>query len=554
MRKKKTVITAPLLDLSSFPSPVPAVSLPPDPAVADLVSLFERYLVDKRTGRVRYSLGTVCTLCLLASLAGKSGPSAVRQWIISHIDVLRVMFGDLLPRVPCRDTIWRLMKAAMSHQLQSVLFKHLCDSAFGEDAALFRVLCLDGQVLRACMKKADEDRPFVSLEAVSLFDAARGLPLAIAMAATKSQEAGLVDELIAQSGSDLSGTVLTCDSANCHPPVADAVVKAGGNYLMTAKTNVGDIQCGYRETFTELLSYLDDVAENRKPTKKASSRWKTYRNRLWWDYSESGSGRDLCIRLVLALPAGIVAGSVPPEWETLRTVLFVRTWRPNDARTGHTPAWVRMMSVTEKLKNGQTVTDFETVARNNGMGAQTLCFFSSLEIKGLERGFTEPPRGLDRSRRLHPMFMEIICSRWALERSHSFRDRGSLWNQDRMRFTYKESAGNWVSMNAAGIAVCTRCAVTAESVYNNGYEYNPCVHKTLSDAVTMARNPLNGLVLLRAFISGRPEIMAKCGFYHRPGMVLSAKAVEMMRERRLPGGEPLKTRITGLLSSEMAAA
>ena len=74
-----------------------------------------------------------------------------------------------------------------------------------------------------------------------------------------------------------------------------------------------------------------------------------------------------------------------------------------------------------------------------------------------------------------------------------------------MRFTYKESAGNWVAMNAAGIAVCTRCAVTAESVYNNGCEYNACVHKTVSETVFLAGNPRNGLVILRAFIEKGPR-------------------------------------------------
>ncbi len=178
-----------------------------------------------RMGR-RFPLTAVLNLLAVAMLAGAKSLEAVCQFGRDHGAELAWALGFRSSKTPCKATLSILLRrldaAAFEAALSRwVLARGLCP---GEH------LCIDGKVLRG---SAGGGLPGVHLLAAYAPDLAAVVAQVRVAATTNEHKAAL--ELLGVL--PLAGAVITADAAFCQRDVCEAIIRGGGDYVITVKDN-----------------------------------------------------------------------------------------------------------------------------------------------------------------------------------------------------------------------------------------------------------------------------------------------------------------------------
>jgi predicted transposase YbfD/YdcC len=208
-----------------------------------LTLLLDRFGAMKDTRqpwRVAYPLREVLLLAVCGTLADCDDYENIVAWGEAHLDFLR-RFSPFHHGVPCADWL-----AALMNRIDGALFS-ACFSAWVEEAWPERpdLVAIDGKSVRRSHDHASGRRP---LHLVSAFATKRRLVLGQEAVEDKSNEIAAIPALLERL--DLKGALVSVDAMGCNPAVAEAITRAGADYLLAVKGNQPTLHA-------ELAAYFD---------------------------------------------------------------------------------------------------------------------------------------------------------------------------------------------------------------------------------------------------------------------------------------------------------
>lgn len=176
----------------------------------------------------------ILALACAALLCGVRGYQAAAQWGRDYPPDLMRALGFPQGKTPCGSTLHTVLKkldwdrfAAELHAWAAAVLAALTPAG---EAPPLEALALDGKALRGSRKQEAEIAHLVSVVSHRL-----ALVLAQAGVACSGEEPTVVAKLL--RGVELQGRVVTFDALHTQAEVAEQIVEAGGDYLMTVKKN-----------------------------------------------------------------------------------------------------------------------------------------------------------------------------------------------------------------------------------------------------------------------------------------------------------------------------
>jgi hypothetical protein len=205
-------------------------------------SLVERLaeLTDPRDRRGRqYPMVGLLTLCLLAILAGHTGPEAIAQFGRLRQKRLGHALGFKNGNMPCANTIAALLRNLDADHPDRIIAAWLTDRH-----GAWEHIALDGK--RLCGSR-DGDVPGTHLLAAYAPHASAVIAQMTVEATTNEHKAALrlLDVLPA-----LGGTVVTADAMFTHADVCAGIQQKQGDYILYAKKNQAELRDDLEATFT----------------------------------------------------------------------------------------------------------------------------------------------------------------------------------------------------------------------------------------------------------------------------------------------------------------
>lgn len=191
-------------------------------------------LPDPRKARgKRHPLGAMVALAVAATLCGYRSYTAMAEWgRIYDADLSRAL-GFTREQTPCAATFFQLFRRLDRVALDACLgrWQALVLAALSADEApVVRAVAIDGKTLRGSRKQG---APLTHL--LSAVSHHLGLTLGQVAVDEKTNEITAIHTLLA--GLLLEGWVVTMDALLTQQKIAQAIVDAGGDYIMIVKEN-----------------------------------------------------------------------------------------------------------------------------------------------------------------------------------------------------------------------------------------------------------------------------------------------------------------------------
>lgn len=249
------------------PLPGPSRSTPPS------LLQYLRQVPDPRGSRgLRHPLSAILLLTVVAMLAGRTHNLGIAEWGRGSEPALQAALGFAPGKTPAPSTFHEVFRrldwTAFSHQLREWAL------------ALWRSLDPDGQAPLACDGKAVRGSARAGAEVahlLSVFCSELGITLDLAPVPSKSGELAAAPALLLRVG--LAGRIITLDALFTHEPLAEAIVQAGGDYVLPVKGNQPDLRDALQELCArhrtdpepERRAETDDRAHGRRELRSLRS-------------------------------------------------------------------------------------------------------------------------------------------------------------------------------------------------------------------------------------------------------------------------------------------
>jgi len=229
-------VTAALLTSPSV-DPLPCPTPPAPPLLLDYL----RQVPDPRDPRgLRHPLPALLLLTVVAILAGRTHNLGISEWGRGSAPALQQALGFAPAKTPAPSTFHEVFRrldwTAFSQQLRewAVALGHFLDP--------------DGQSPLACDGKAVRGSARAGAEVahlLSVFCSELGITLDLAPVPHKSGELSAAPALLLRVG--LAGRIITLDALFTHETLAEAIVQAGGDYVLPVKGNQPDLRDALQE-------------------------------------------------------------------------------------------------------------------------------------------------------------------------------------------------------------------------------------------------------------------------------------------------------------------
>jgi len=183
-------------------------------------------LPDPRAANVSHTLAEVVFIALAAVLCGAEDCTDMAVFARARRDWLGTIL-DLPHGTPSHDTFSRVFR---------LLEPRPFEAAFARFASGFRkklkgVVAIDGKALRGAYGRGARASP---LHMVNIWADEARAAIASKLAPNRNEIAGALEALALIS---LEGCIVTADALYCRPDVAAAVMRQGGDYVLSVKAN-----------------------------------------------------------------------------------------------------------------------------------------------------------------------------------------------------------------------------------------------------------------------------------------------------------------------------
>ena len=216
----------------------------PMPEPQAFVEMFAA-LPDPRVHRTRlHSLETILFLCLCAVVCGANDPVAIERFGKARKDFL-AKFVDVRGGIPSHDTIGRVLAKLNPDALEAMFARWMAAVARATDQD---VVAIDGKTLRRAVDKA---RSGAFVHMVSAWSTANGVVLGQVAVDEHSNEITAIPRLL--SLLQVKNCLVTIDAIGCQTEIVDAIVDAGGDYLISVKDNQPKLNEAILAAFDEAL-------------------------------------------------------------------------------------------------------------------------------------------------------------------------------------------------------------------------------------------------------------------------------------------------------------
>lgn len=177
---------------------------------------------------LRYSLLSILLLSCVAMMCGARSESAIAEWGRNYGRKWLRRLGIKRKTAPSQSTIHRVFKGIDIAALERAITEWAA-SILGEPLRL-EAIAIDGKTLRGAVKQGAQDAHLLS--AVS-----HRLATVLAQVAIPdgTNEISRMESLLAQL--TLTGLVVTADALHTQEATAQAILDAGGDYLLVVKEN-----------------------------------------------------------------------------------------------------------------------------------------------------------------------------------------------------------------------------------------------------------------------------------------------------------------------------
>jgi predicted transposase YbfD/YdcC len=183
---------------------------------------------------LRHPLMSVVVICLMAVLAGATGPTGIARWAkLKAEELLRLL--PLPNGIPKKDVYRRVLCSLKPAAFQNC-FANWVQSLRADAAAATGVdqpvLAVDGKTLR---RSHDRSKGLSALHSVSIWATEFGLTLGQVATDQKSNEITAIPEVLKLV--DIKGAIITIDAMGTQKAIAAQIVESEADYVFGLKGN-----------------------------------------------------------------------------------------------------------------------------------------------------------------------------------------------------------------------------------------------------------------------------------------------------------------------------
>jgi predicted transposase YbfD/YdcC len=244
----------------------------PAPDVESFVQLFAQ-LPDPRMERTRrHSLESILFLCLCGVVCGANDLVSIERFGIARRAFLE-KFVEFPNGIPSHDTLGRVLAKLNPTALEELFARWMRGVA---EATEQDVVAIDGKALRRALNKA-AGGAFITM--VSAWSTANGVVLGQVGTEEGSNEIEALPRLLELLY--LKGCLVTIDAAGCQTKVAEKIVDAGGDYLLSVRENQPKLYEAVRERLEAVRASSRSPGPGRHATTTEKSRGREETRRCW---------------------------------------------------------------------------------------------------------------------------------------------------------------------------------------------------------------------------------------------------------------------------------
>lgn len=205
-------------------------------------------LTDPRRRKVTYPLINIVTIALCAVICGADDFVSIAEYGRKKRKWLK-QFLDLSAGIPSHDRFNAILGAIKPDEFERCLLSWI--TALHE-VTHGQLIAIDGKTLRRSFDAATSKS---AIHMVSAWATANQISLGQRVVDEKSNEITAIPKLLEII--ELSGCLVTIDAMGCQTEIAEGIVAAGADYVLTVKGNQPTLHDGIKDFFGR---YLEDRA------------------------------------------------------------------------------------------------------------------------------------------------------------------------------------------------------------------------------------------------------------------------------------------------------
>jgi predicted transposase YbfD/YdcC len=223
------------------------------PAAPDgLLELIAKVPDPRKPRGKRHALAGVLAVALAATLAGARSFVAIAEWAVDAAPGVLARLG-ITGTVPCESTIRRCLQRLGPNELDQLIAAWMWLRT--TMIAGRRVIAFDGKTLRGARDAAGN-----LVHLLAGLCQATGTVLAQLAVGAKTNEIPMLRTLL--DTLDIADAVITADALHCQRDTADAIVGAGGHYILTVKANQPSLHAQLKALPWKHIPVLDRSTEH----------------------------------------------------------------------------------------------------------------------------------------------------------------------------------------------------------------------------------------------------------------------------------------------------
>jgi predicted transposase YbfD/YdcC len=237
-----------------------------DTAYRTVFDFFEAVEDPRQRGKVVYPLDELMLVVLSGCLAGANNFVEMAGWARLNLEVLR-QIRPFARGVPSHDTLNDVVNALDPGTFEECFLEWI--AAIRPEAP--DLIAIDGKTSRRSGHARTGQRP---LHTLSAYAREQRLVLAQEVVDSKSAERTMIPALLDKLR--LKGSLVTIDAAGCYRPLAEQIVEAGGDYLLTVKANQPKLLAGIKAALAQATpetvdrSVSEETAHGRREQRRCT--------------------------------------------------------------------------------------------------------------------------------------------------------------------------------------------------------------------------------------------------------------------------------------------